>query len=73
MAEYRVRLWLVLLKEMKAKTAVRIRRVQLKERKDSRVLGSTLVGDFKGMKGKDSRSTPPSGDGGWQSTGFDSA
>ena len=60
---------LVLLNERKAKTAVRIRRVLVE---DSRVPGSTLVGDVKGKEGKDSGSNPPSAGGGQQSTGFDS-
>ena len=69
MAEYRVRLLLVLLKERKAKTAVRIRRVLVE---DGRVPGSYLVGDVKGKEDKDRGSNPPSAGGGWQSTGFDS-
>ena len=69
MAEYRVRLLLVLLKERKAKTAVRIRRVLVE---DGRVPGSTLVSSVKGKEGKDSGSNPPSAGGGWQSTGFNS-
>ena len=69
MAEYQVRLWLVLLKETKSKTAVRICRVLVQ---DGRVPGSTLAGDVKGMEGKDSGLILPSGGEGWQSTGFDS-
>ena len=55
MAEYRVRLWLVMLKERKAKTAVRILRVLVE---DGRVPGSTLVSYVKGKEGKDSCSNP---------------
>ena len=69
MAEYRVRLLLVLLKARKAKIAVRIRRVLVE---DGRVPGSTLVSSVKGKEGKDSGSNEPSAGGGWQSTGFDS-
>ena len=39
---------------------------------DGRVPGSTLVSSVKGKESKDSGSNPPSGGGGWQSTGFDS-
>ena len=67
MAEYRVRLLLVLIKERKAKTGVRIRRVLVE---DGRVPGSTLVSSVKGKEGKDRGSNPPSAGGGWQSTGF---
>ena len=69
MAEYRVRLLLVLLKERNAKTGVRIRRVLVE---DGRVPGSTLVSSVKGKEGKDTGSNRPSAGGGWQSTGFDS-
>ena len=67
MAEYRVRLLLVLLKERKTKTAVRMSRVLVE---DGRVPGSTLVSSVKGKESKDSGSNPPSAGGGWQSTGF---
>ena len=66
-AEYRVRLLLVVLKKRKAKTAVRIRRLVVE---DGRVPGSTLVSSVKGKEGKDRGSNPPSAGGGWQSTGF---
>ena len=66
MAEYWVRLWLVLLKEGKAKTSVRIRRVLLEV---GRVPSSTLVSSVKGKEGKDSGSNPLSTGGGCQSTG----
>ena len=75
----------MLLKERKAKTAVRLRRVVVE---DGRIPGSTLVTSVKGKEGKDSGSIRPSGikgnegkdnglnlpsdGGGWLSTGFDS-
>ena len=57
MAEYRVRILLVILKERKAKTGVRIRRVLVE---DGRVPGSTLVSSVNRKEGKDSGSNPPS-------------
>ena len=39
---------------------------------DGRVPGLTLVSSAKGKEDKVSGSNPPSGGGGWQSTGFDS-
>ena len=56
-----------MLKDRKAKTAVRIRRVLVE---DGRVPGSTLVSSVKGKEGKDSGSNPQSAGGGGQSTGF---
>ena len=60
MAVYRVRIWLVILKERRAKTGVRIRRVLVE---DVRVPGSTLVSSVKGKEGKDRGSNPPSAGG----------
>ena len=57
-----------MLKERKAKTAVRIRGMLVE---DGRA-GSTLVSSVKEKEGKYSGSNPPSAGGGWQSTGFDS-